>query len=130
MRAWDLTLDGPHRCLQPHLEVDGAQRVVYDLPNLGTHHGYANAGQIVGGALLTGPGRNEAGQQVPELLHPIMVAAQQGAAAAQVALDTKRANAIQVVKNQVTRVKAIAPAARADQDKWLLALSYLVFLEE
>jgi len=51
------------------------------------------------------------------------------AAAATAASDvaTKTAAARLVVTNQVNRVKAIAPASRTDQDKWLLALSYLVF---
>jgi len=44
--------------------------------------------------------------------------------------QTKRTAALTVVKNQVARVRAIAPASRTDQDRWLLALSYLVLREE
>ena len=46
------------------------------------------------------------------------------------AIATRRAAALTVVKNQVARVRAIPAATRTDQDKWLLALSFLVLREE
>ena len=40
------------------------------------------------------------------------------------------ATARTVVQNQVTRVKGIAAGSRTDQDRWLLALSFLLLKEE
>ncbi len=45
-------------------------------------------------------------------------------------IATKIQAALTVVVNQVARVRAIAPASRTDQDKWLLSLSYLLFKQE
>jgi hypothetical protein len=52
------------------------------------------------------------------------------AATASAARLAKFQTARTVVKTQVARVKAIAPAARTDQDRWLMALSFLIFSEE
>jgi hypothetical protein len=69
-----------------------------------------------------------------------VVAVVQRAAAVQSAEDalaaptntvaTKEQTALTVVTNQVARVQAIPPASRTDDDKWLLAISYLVFKQE
>jgi hypothetical protein len=55
------------------------------------------------------------------------LAAQQSAADS---ATTKTAAAKTVVLNQVLRVKAIAPGSRTDQDRWLLALSWLLFQQD
>lgn len=46
------------------------------------------------------------------------------------AANARRAAALLVVRAQVARVKAIAPADRTPQDRWLLALSLLAAAEE
>ena len=46
------------------------------------------------------------------------------------AVDTKQATALTVIRNQVTRVRGIAEGSRTPQDRWLMALTYLMFREE
>lgn len=43
---------------------------------------------------------------------------------------TKRAASLTILRNQVARVRVIPIGSRTDQDKWLLALSFLLLSEE
>jgi hypothetical protein len=61
---------------------------------------------------------------------PARIAADAAAATAAAALDSKRATALQLVRDQVARVRGVAAGSRTNADKWLLALSLLFLSEE
>jgi hypothetical protein len=103
-------------------------RVVHTTAD-GIGHGYVANGTFVG-FHRPGPGRDEAGNAVAEMLSPAFVAARSSMSSEAASRETKRATAVQAIKNEVTRIKAIAPASRTSTEAAILGIAYLLASEE
>lgn len=95
----------------------------------GVAHGHAPDGVFIG-CCRPGAGRNEAGQVVSEMLAPAVVAARTAAPAAEAALASKRAAAVQAIRDEVTRIKAIPAITRTSAEKGFMGLAYIAMREE
>jgi hypothetical protein len=123
MTTYDPALHG-----EWHGPAGNVARVVHTTPD-GVGHGYVANGTFVG-FHRPGPGRDEAGNAVSEMLSPAFVAARAAIVADAGSKETKRANAVQAIKNEVARIKAIAPASRTSTETALLGIAYLLISEE
>lgn len=115
-RAYNPATDGAFAINNPRMEASGRRVLARDDQGSLYHAYQAENGRIECAAMV----QPSAAKQAADAASLTALAADR----------TKGDGAVTVVRNQVARVRAIPAGSRTDQDRWLLALSWLLFKEE